>query len=229
MATVSGLIDTVLAYTEDISATDNDNTTRRARLLQYMQEVIDEIWNFKEWAFKTVAATTVTVAANANSADLPADFQEFGQMGGAWDAQGARMQEIPIQELERVRQGGAQAAANNYLYNNVFAVYGFNTTTSRHKLQVPLQSAAITCSISYQKIPPTLADTTNTTTNGLNYLPVSYHNSVVLAGTVAKAKASTGDARDWESKYRNGLAYMVARERNKKTAVTRIPYHSRMW
>lgn len=225
MATTSGLIDAVLAYTEDISATDNDNATRRARLLQYMQEVVDEVWNFKEWAFKTVGATTVTIAASASSADLPADFQELGQMGGVWDSQGARMQEISINELEEFKLNGA----SNLPYGNVFAIYGFNTTSSKLKLQVPVQSQAITCSVSYQKVPPTLSDTTGTTTNGLNSIPVSYHNTVILAGTVAKAKASTGDARDWESKYRNGLAYMVARERNKKTAVTRIPYHSRMW
>lgn len=217
--TTSALIDLLLNYTDNTSSADADNSTRRTRLLQYIQETVDEIWGAREWEFKR---RSTTVSVTANSADMPSDFGEFGVQGGVWGSDGQWWEEVNPQVLDDMRQAGNTA-------DRVFAIYGQNTTSGVKKIQTLTQGSALTLTVVYFATPPTLVDATDST-NNLFLIPAQYHNSVVLTGARAKTELSLGDSRsEFDQAYRRGLAQMINQERSRKQAVVRIPMATGMW
>src|SRR5262245_2499139 len=120
------LISNVITFTDNVTALDAENATRRLRYLLYAQEIFEEVWNWRDWPFKYVTGS-ITVAAADGDADLPADFQEFGNQGGVYiQATGRMLHEVTPQEINVHREAGATVGDPGE-----FAVYGFNTTTDR--------------------------------------------------------------------------------------------------
>jgi hypothetical protein len=65
----------------------------------------------------------------------------------------------------------------------------------------------------------------------LLYIPRTYHFTVMLPGVIAKCRKVKGDTRDWEAEFQKGLAFMVNREIQRRSAVKRMPkaIPGRMW
>jgi hypothetical protein len=214
----STLISAILNHYDQVSSSDGDNTTRRTRLLQFSQEAFDEVWNFEDWPFTYITAT-VTVTAAASSADLPADFMEYGAMGGIWD--NASLDQLsewtPVAAYDQVIKG--QAGDNLKAVAN----FGTNTSTGRFTINLPGPvGSTMTLKLLYRKLAPTLVDTTGTASN-LWQIPAAYHNTVLVPRVASKTRASHGDSLDYMTDYNRNLGKMVAREIPRKTTIYRMP------
>lgn len=218
--TSSALIDLIINYTDNVSASDADNATRRLRVLQALQEIFDQVWNFREWRFRLTNAT-VTVLANGNNVVVPSDFQDFGEHGAVYDSAGRRLVEVTPQQLLEYRETGIGAGA----VVNSYALFDFDSTTGLPLFQVPnsVGSANTNFKFWYNKTSPTLGDSTTPSTSKLHFIPAQYHNTVLLAGVIAKIRKVKGDTRDWASEFQQGLAYMTLRERPRKPTVHQVP------
>ncbi len=224
MATTSSLIDHLVANHSNVTANDADNTARRARYLQFSQEAFDWIWNSGDYTF-TYETATVSITSGSDSGDLPANFMEFGVMGGIFDNSTlGQMSEItPVRAYADVISG---IAGDN---RDQISLYGMNTTTARLTLKTPGNvGSTTTIKILYRIIPPTLADSATVATSNLYRIPLAYHNTTVTPLVVSKVLSSLGDARSMEFRLEanNGLKLLQARERARKTTPQKLPFAS---
>lgn len=222
MATTASLIDHLLANYSNVTANDADNTARRARLLQFCQEAFDWIWNSGDYTFSYTTGT-VSITSGSDSGDLPADFMEFGVMGGIFDNSTlGQMEEItPVRAYADVIAG---AAGNN---RDQISLYGINTSTARLTLKTPGNVGAnTTIKVLYRSIPATLADSATVATSNLYRIPLAYHNTVITPLAVSKTLASMGDVRagEFRAEAERGLRVLQARERARKTVTQFLPY-----
>lgn len=213
--TTEELIDALIAFTDDTDGADADSGDRRDRLRQYAQEVYEFVWYHRQWRFRLTTGTT-TISAAANYGLLPTDFDSLGDNCGVWDASGHRWSEVTPQVLEQERLSNTQGSY-------IFSFFGIDITTGKKKIQTLLQGAATTLTVLYLQNAPVLVDDDAVATNNLGYIPVAYHNTVLMPGAVAKVRASLGDARNFEGAFKEGLAHMVENERPRKSEVRRIP------
>jgi hypothetical protein len=139
--TTAALIDVVIKYGDSVDSADADNAGRRTRVLQYAQEVFDEVWLFREWRFR-IKSATLTVPDSGTVA-APADFLEIGEHGGVYNGT-HRFAEIFPQEMQ------ANVQAN--LGQGNYALYG-QTATGIPQFQ--FQPAAASLTLFYSKLPPT--------------------------------------------------------------------------
>lgn len=216
------LIDRVVNYYENTSVTDAYNTRRRARILEWAQEVVDDFWHYRPWSWR-MATTTVSVTGSSTTAALPSNFGEFSPRGGVYRSDGTKLVEVSAQEVQELIAAGVTRLLDR------FAVA--TATTGVRNLMFPTASAD-TLTIYYMKVPPTLADLTGTT-NNLDDIPPDYHFSVVLAGVKAKAARSHGDNRapELEGIYLRGLSRAAVEEKGRRSSVRRLPMAvgERMW
>lgn len=220
--TSSSAIDTLLSFTDNVDATDGDNAVRRTRFLQYLQEVNDDVWNFYDWTFKYTSATKVATIA-ASSIVLPTNFAEFGNHGGVWLGT-SQLMEISLRDLTMGRQAGVFPGTSA---PGIFAMAGMDSTGAK-KLELPVASTAYTLTLFFIARPYTLADLT-TSSNNLQYIPAEYHNTVIIPGTAYKIHRDKGEQADYWDQYQRGLGYMVKRERERKTVVSRMPRAVNSW
>lgn len=214
------LIDKVIAYTDNVSANDSDNTTRRARILAYAQETFDEVWQFRDFPFKYKTGTT-SVTANATFASLPSDFAEVGNQGGIYvSGTTGPLTEVPIQALETDIQANYSPAGAPQRY----AIFGVDTSNVK-RIYIDL-APAVTLNLVYVRVPTALADATSAE---LSQIPAQYHNSVILPGVVAKTRRSKGDTRNYREDFTRGLAYMAAHERPRRGTGQRLPVAISNW
>lgn len=236
----SSLIDTVLSYTDNVDSNDADYTSRRTRLLEYAQEVVDEVWNSAEFVFKLKGPTTITVPAwttgSPSRYQLPTDFATFGKIGKVFNADvGEPLDEVAATQFIMNYFPGSTLTYSPLSRPREFAVMGddagniANATPKPYWLYLPNLTAAVNLVYFYQVIPPTLVDATGDT--GLLYkIPAQYHRTVILPGVVAKTGKSKGDGRDWESEYRRGLSMMQKAETPRRSSTQRLPKAiSGMW
>lgn len=217
--TSSALIDLVLSYVDNISATDADNSTRRGRILQALQEVFEEVWNYREWKFKLTTATA-TVTSGNSSVVVPSDFLELGSSGAIYSPDHKRMVERAPQELLEWRELGLGTGSPV----DSFAFFDFDSSTGRVMLQIlNAVSSSQIYKLWYNRLAPTLGDSTTPSVSLLHTIPAQYHSSVLLPGVTARIKKQKGDTRDWANQYQQGLAYMVLRERHHKSSVQQLP------
>lgn len=217
--TAAALLDLVLSYTDNISATDADNAVRRTRVLQALQEIYEEVWNFREWRFKLTSGT-VTVLNNTSSIAMPSDFLDMGSEGAVYSAAGIKMVEQPAQRLLEWRQLGIGTGSPV----DTFAIFNFDATSGLPLFQLPNTVSGNTAfTVWYNRVAPTLADSVTAATSKLHFIPAQYHNTVLLPGVVAKIRKQKGDTRDWAGQYAAGLTSMALRERPRKTAVQQLP------
>lgn len=222
--TSAGLIDQILNYFDQISATDADNATRRIMVLEWLQEVVDQFWHERPWRW-AYATTTVTVPDGQGYVALPSDFQEFGPYGGVYDSQGRNLLEVNPQSIQDYRT----AASSPIAFPGGFGVFMADNGVQR--FQIPENSGDQTFTIWYKKTPPTCLDSTNASTNGMNYIPSQYHYSVILAGVKAKAARSKADQRtgEWEALFQRGLNRAIVNERGRRSSTRRMPRAVSAW
>jgi hypothetical protein len=218
------LIDTLLEKYDQISSSDTDNTARRARYLQFAQNALDEIWISGDYSF-TYKTGTVSFTAAGDTADLPADFMEFGEVGGIFnDSTDTQLGEVrPVEAYSGVI---SSLSGEN---EDVVAVYGQNTSTGRQTIKF-MGNAVVTTTINllYRYCAPTLADTTGTNSN-LWQLPLAFHNPVLLPKILTQISDSHGGLKDYEREYQRGLAFMARRTRSRKTVTQQLPNQMRTW
>lgn len=212
------LISNIINYYDQVGSADADNANRRARLLQFSQEAFDEVWNYEDWLF-TYATATVTVTAAASAGDLPADFMEFGTMGGIWDNNSLdQLNEwTPVRAYDYVVRG---AAGDNL---RAVSTFGVNAATGRLTINTPGPvGSTYTLKLLYRKLAPTLVDTTGATSN-LWQIPAAYHNTVLMSRIASKTRTSHGDGTSYMEDYQRNLGKMAARELPRKTTIQRMP------
>ena len=207
--TDTDIISAVISYYDEVDPDDGDNLSRRARLLSFLKQVYDYVWNYHEWEW-TYNESTVTLVKNHNYADLPTDFMEFGKQGGLWTSDFVRMTEITRRRNERFRFETSGSTTTR-----IFSISG-------GKIQLGYTPTSNdTAHIYYRMISD--SDTFTDAADDL-IIPAKYHNTVILPGLVYKAQVTKQDARPtWSAEFRDGLAQMSSIERPTKTGAERLP------
>lgn len=218
--TTNALVSLILSYTDNVPQSDADYATRRARVLQLLQEVGEEVWNFTDlWAFSYKRDTAFSLTASAAEVDLPSDFLEIGRHGSLYENSGDHTWlEVGLQELSDIRDGSTVTTPK------VFCIYGYNTATDRRRIQVLPAGSTRTMTLIYRFLFPTLVDDATSAP-----IPSQYHNTVLLAGVIAKTRETKNELRDWRARYEEGLARMQARELPGKSAVHKMPRAVNNW
>lgn len=197
-------IDTALRFYDNIDPDDGDNTSRRARLLSFLQHVYEYIHGYREWEW-TFTETAVNISAGQNSVALPTTFLEFGRNGGLYEVSSkTRLFEISRQELEQLRQRGSTDTG-------VFSIFS-------GKIQVP-GTGARSFTAFHRVVAETLVDD-----DTAFLMPAKYINTVLIPALVYRVQQSKQDARDdWSGQFREGLSQMCALENPMKTSAQRMP------
>lgn len=210
--TVSALIDIVMNFTEDINPTDSDYTNRRARILQLLQEVYDEVWLTREWDF---SFTENIVVLTAGVTTLPEDFMEFGLQGGVYNmATRSPLREVFYQDINEARQAQQGGVATEFMISGPLRELATNSVDSTESLYVW-----------YRYNPAILVDEDT----AIATIPLAYHNVVLVNGVISRTRQSKGDARDWETRFQKGLALMIKNQKPGKTSTQRLPLQVRNW
>jgi len=207
----------ILLYTDNTLATDAGTAKRRVKILEWMQEIFDEVWNWADWDWTYKAGSIIVPTAGYVA--LPSDFVRFGSKGRAYDSNGRPLDEVnPQQILEQHLSSGQVSTIRE------FAVYIADDGVMR--LYTPKPGSALTLTIYYKFKPPTLVDINHATSSNLQHIPSEYHYSVILAGLKERAARSKGDARagaDWATLYRQGLSAMVKQAQPKRSTTQVLP------
>lgn len=187
------------------------NANRRIDLLDYLNHLTAFVHNYREWSWTWSGATTVTVLANARTVAVPADFQEFGQNGGLFNASTkTRLKEISPYLLDRIRLEGN--AGSNL---NVFCV-------RRELIELPfVVTSNLVLTPIYRVAPEVFSDHNSGATM---LIPDRYCRTVIVPGLTRAGQQSKDDARpDWASELRDGLSQMCAQDNPGKTTLRRWP------
>lgn len=218
------LIDAVLNYTDNIGATDADNATRRARILQYAQEVFDYVWLYADWhwAYRDDAGEALDADGFMPA---PADFSRFGGKGGLFRVSDGRKctEGYDMAEFARMYNTGYRDNLER------FCRWGQDPTTGGQRFRFFSTGGLNLIDSLYLAVPPTLVDIDDTTTNNLFFIPEQYHSTVLLPGVVAKTRTSKGDMRDFDKEFLKGLALMHAKEVVNQTGAQVLPLTRGMW
>lgn len=211
------IIDTVMSYTYNITPNDPGNAARRLRVLNYLQDTFDEVWMMREWAF-SFKDTTVNIDGASGVAAVPDDYLELGVQGGVYNAQGDKLRETPFVYIKQLILNG-----NSQSPPELFAIVSNGAALEIH---TPIIGSDYTVNLQYRYQPVTLTDDTAEPP-----IPRAHHNSVLVAGTAAKAARSLGDPRpDDEQSYKQAINRMIVVERSRKTSIQKLPRAmSGMW
>jgi len=206
--TTSALIDLILTHTEEVGATDGENTTLRARVLARAQEIFDRVWSFAEWDFKlTSGSITMT---STGTADLPSTFADFGDNGGVYvSGQRRKVLWLEPRELYKQKEQYAQTAA----YPDFYTVNDYTASNSARKITVyPTPTGSFTLNLYYNQVSPTLVDATNST-NNLQALPAEYHYPIMVTGLRYLTGIDNGDgrSRDFDEWFQREMRRMKSR------------------
>lgn len=150
---VTEIIDQVVGRDDNISETDADNDTRRERLLEYLREVVSEVWWRRDWSFKKTR-DTVTVPQGQGYVAVPDDFAGFGVYGGVYLPSGAqgdgrKLEWVPESVITDLRESGYSTGLPE-----VYALYGQDPLSLLQYIQIPTNPAALTLVLWYQANQP---------------------------------------------------------------------------
>lgn len=141
-----GLIDDTIRFALSIEDADGDTVRRRARILQFAQEIWDDVWLHFPWTWKK---TSASVSISSGVGSLPADFGEIGRDGAVYSGTNELLP-VPDQQIhEYVQWGGGR---EEYTYT----VRGMAASGA---LQIRVATtAAQTLTVYYERRPPELQD-----------------------------------------------------------------------
>ena len=190
---VTEAITQVLDRTDNVPATAAENSTRRQRLLEYLIEEFEEVYD-DDWTFRR-RNNTVTLPANQGWAVLPVDFGALGKFGSVWLRQNGRdSQKLhlePESVIDDVRRSDYRTDSPR-----IFAIFDQDETTGLPKIQVPTHTGQLTLSLYYLRSAQTLDESANV--EKLKLLPPRWHQAVLIPRLRARARESKGDVR-WKS------------------------------
>lgn len=215
--TSGALITEAISYTDGVNAADGGNATRRARVLRYLQGVLERVWNYRNWRF-IYKTTTMTISSDGTGV-LPTDFGRFGWKGGLYLSTGEPMEQAQdVQGLLGDFRRGVRSPTP-------FCLFGYDTTTGKPKIQTLQTSGTLT--VDYCKQTPTLTD--GTAAGNELPIPIDYHDNVLLSGVIVKLRASKGDVRDFQTAYLEGLDLMCRNEAPMQETAPMLELARRGW
>lgn len=219
--TVTEIIDQVIERSDNIKGSPADYLDRRLRLLDFLREVVDDLWWLRDWPWR-MKDGTVTVPAGGTSVAVPADFSDWGHDGGLYGPDGEPLDPVTEREMIDLQEAGSHSDTPR-----CYSIFGIDDTglapTYRKLLQFPLTDTGASLRIHYDSIPPDLDE--GLANGNLVRIPVQYHRRLIVLGVKAKSRESKGDARapkttgDYEAA-KKSLLTVEARGRNQ---IRRLP------
>jgi len=216
VANPAAIISGVIENKDDVDPNDGDNVRRRAKLLNFLQQVNDYVHLFLPWEW-TYKEGLVVVPNNQSSFDLDLlvddddapDFLEFGYHGAIFDqSRNLRMVEksrYVFSTMKNTGQGNQQFPFFAIWGGAVRFLYSMNGNTTF----IPF----------YRVRPQVLADDATEL-----LIPDKYVATVVIPGLVAKTQEDKDDARQtWFAQFQQGLSRMAATENPMKTGPMKRP------
>lgn len=218
--TVTEIIDQILSYTDNLPPTDADYADRRIRLLNYLREVLAEVWYTRDWPFARASAQ-LTVGAGDGYTNVPSDFLKIGDYGGvmlADDQTGDPLDNVPEYRIHQIRRTNFRTQTPG-----MFSIFGQDPATNVQRLQFPLNSIAYDVILEYIKDAPTIDEAANNT--AISELPKQYHQRVLIPGMQARTLQSKGDGawNTYHGRFLEGIAEMKALERRRQGTMWQIP------
>lgn len=218
--TVTEIISQVLSYTDNISPTDADYATRRTRLLNYLREVLADVWYTREWPFACTSAQ-LTVASSTGYANLPTDFLKLGEYGSVLleaDQTGDPLEHVPEYRIRNIRRTNLKTNTPA-----IFSIFGLDPTTFAKRIQFPNNDLAFDVIVEYVKDAPTIDESTNNT--AISQLPVQYHQRLLIPGLQARTLQSKGDAawNTYQGRFEEARNEMRVNERRRQGTMWQLP------
>ena len=190
---VTEAITQVLARTDNVPPTSAENATRRARLLEFLIEEFEDLYD-NDWKFRRRNAT-VTIAATTGANVLPSDFGALGKFGTVWLQRGGvdihQLTEEPESVIDQLRRDG-ETTDDPW----VFSIFDLDTSTGIPKIQIPINPSQVKLSMYYLCAAPTLDESANV--DKLNLIPPRWHQAVLIPRLRARAREAKGDIR-WKN------------------------------
>lgn len=201
-------IDQIIQGVYRLPLLDADNADRRARVLEWLQEIAERYWYARPWAWRRGVSDPFTLVAGV--LEVPSDFQAVGETrrGGVWvKSTGYRLEPVPEETMRDLlnRPGGINSSDPT-----AYSIYGLGASDGLLNL-VCNTSANTPLILAYEKAPPTIADSASDT--GLVQIPGAYHQSAVMPALRAYARQRNGDDVDPELFIQRGIALMAKAER----------------
>lgn len=189
---VADIIDDIISvYDSTDEAAVHNATTRRLRILHYLQRGAEELWYHRSWPF-TMASATLNMAAG--KASVPTDFARVSYEGMLIGPDGKPWTEINWQDMLYFRERTLEQS------RHYFAV--------TDEILTPNVGSSETFTLLYQKVTPTLTD--GGQSGDPTGFPQPFGEALMLSGVV-KLKSDEGDAREtWRADYLKALARATA-------------------
>lgn len=223
---VTEILDEVKQHTDNIMGSPADYTDRRARLLVYLRETVDDLWWLRDWPWRMKRST---VTFTNGEGIVPVDFHDWGHDGALYNNENDAMDVADQRTVMDLRERNYQTATPR-----LYSMFGLDDSgmapTYRKLIQIPY-GASLTLPIYYLSLPPTLDEGANV--NAIKRVPEQYHRSVIVPGVRYRAERSKSDARAAESKieYEEGKKAMLRKESRDSNRLVRLQsfFNYRHW
>ncbi len=193
--TVTTIIDQIIGRAYNAATSDADNATLRARVLEYLIEVAQDFILAYDWSW-AYRRTTVTIAAAAKYASLPADFQDIGAYGGVYrSSDGKPLDYKTPSEIQALQEDPGQTTPTPDRYS-IFDVNPVAAPDYQDRIQTAVLSAAVTLVVHYRTTLPTLDESAGL--GAISAIPARYHQTVLIPGIRALVASSLGDGQALE-------------------------------
>lgn len=225
-ANTAALIDDVIVQHHQVPADKtaaSAYTRMRVRVLRNTQKALGRLWHLRDWTFTYVENGVVTLAAvGDDTGDLPAEWADEGQQGGAWlDTENQPLtwkRSGTIASMKQTSDGGS-------------GVPQYYTVIGMRKLAVwpPTDTDGRVVNVRYRSRPPLLVDSTDgqgdPAPSNLELFPWDWrellYEMVVLREMLAKGDVASIPAQ--ERLVENGIFAMVTTERQGKPGLQSLP------
>lgn len=182
-----------MTHSAEVSTSDGNYATIRARFLLRSQQAVEFLWNYDDWDFRQKIGGSLSLSQGGFSAVAPSDFFQVGNEGSVWvngtPIEVFRLNAGVVAKLRRSR-AGSQAIPNFY------AVTGQDTSTHRATFIFDaLADANYTLDLDYEMRRPTLVDSAVSGSNGLDQIPEEHTRSVLLPAVIELLESDQGDGR----------------------------------
>jgi hypothetical protein len=155
--TVSELIDIALSQGDNVPESDAGYIDRRRRALNFLREVVHDIWWERDWPWKKTQAD-VTVLAGDNSVAVPWNFDSIGNYGGIYRLAGGLQQYPPIELVPEAMVMEHRSGSSTTSSPRIFALFGHDPATFVDLIQIQNAGADVDLRCFFQKQPPKLLD-----------------------------------------------------------------------
>lgn len=155
--TVRELIDTALSQGDNVPESDASYIDRRRRALNFLREVVDDIWWERDWPWKKTQAD-VTILDGEASVAVPYNFDSIGNYGAFYRLVGGVQQFPPLELVPESLVMEHRTGSYTTGTPRIFALFGQDPATLVDMIQIPANSGDIDLRLFFQKKPPRLLD-----------------------------------------------------------------------